>query len=195
MAKSTPRRRAGARGGTTPSAKVATPYVHQQTAPMRPDMGTQAQFRKKKPPTTYRYDSSLSPTLEWDGQNGARELGEWLIAVIEEASRLEPPHRFAAPREFRSADGRLQVSVSSLQEAAVQLKRVSQPFLNWTGKAERLSFDVPALPLFVDERLSTKAIVETLAPDRTWRALRARCPRTLSSRSWPPSSDGTSNRR
>jgi thiamine biosynthesis lipoprotein ApbE len=33
---------------------------------MRPDVGTQAQFKKKKPPATYRYDSSLSPTLEWD---------------------------------------------------------------------------------------------------------------------------------
>ena len=39
---------------------------------------------------------------------------------------------------------------------------MSRPFLNWAGKAERLSFDVPTLPLFVHERLSTKAIVETL---------------------------------
>jgi adenine-specific DNA-methyltransferase len=39
---------------------------------------------------------------------------------------------------------------------------VSKPFLNWAGKAERLSFDVPTLPLFVHERLSTKAILETL---------------------------------
>jgi len=32
----------------------------------------------------------------------------------------------------------------------------------WAGKAERLSFDVPTLPLFVHERLSTKGIIETL---------------------------------
>jgi adenine-specific DNA-methyltransferase len=56
--------------------------------------------------------------------------------------------------------------VSSLQEAVVQLKRLSGPFLNWTGKAERLSFDVPSLPLFIHERLSTKAIVETLIGHR-----------------------------
>ncbi len=43
-----------------------------------------------------------------------------------------------------------------------QLQRLSQPFLNWAGKAERLSFDVPTLPLFVHERLSTKGIIETL---------------------------------
>jgi len=43
-----------------------------------------------------------------------------------------------------------------------KLKAMSKPFLNWAGKAERLSFDVPTLPLFIHERLSTKAILETL---------------------------------
>src|SRR6266850_3865875 len=78
--------------------KVAEGYKHlDQTLLMRPEVGTQAQFRKKKPPVTYRYDSSLSPALDWDGQNGARELGEWLLAVIEEAATLEPPHHFDLP--------------------------------------------------------------------------------------------------
>ena len=27
----------------------------------------QAQFRKKKPHATYRYDSSLDPAISWDG--------------------------------------------------------------------------------------------------------------------------------
>jgi adenine-specific DNA-methyltransferase len=31
---------------------------------MRPEVGTQAQFKKKKPPKAYRYDSSLSPALD-----------------------------------------------------------------------------------------------------------------------------------
>jgi adenine-specific DNA-methyltransferase len=43
---------------------------------------------------------------------------------------------------------------------------MGRPFLDWTGKAERLSFDVPALPLFIHERLSTRAIVETLTGHR-----------------------------
>ena len=42
------------------------------------------------------------------------------------------------------------------------MKKAQEPYLNWAGKAERLSFDVPTLPLFVHERLSTKAILETL---------------------------------
>src|SRR5579875_3236909 len=70
----------------------AESYKHPESeSPMRPDVGTQAQFKKKKPPVTYRYDSSLSPALDWDGQNGTRELGEWLLAVIEEAAALPHP--------------------------------------------------------------------------------------------------------
>jgi adenine-specific DNA-methyltransferase len=146
----------------------AESYKHPESeSPMRPDVGTQAQFKKKKPPVTYRYDSSLSPALDWDGQNGTRELGEWLLAVIEEAAALPPPHRFKEPRRFysgRDANGKPRefCSVTGLQDAIERLKALSQPLLNWTSKAEQLSFDVPTLPLFVHERLSTKAIIETL---------------------------------
>ena len=145
------------------AGKVAKGYTHpDQTLLMRPEVGTQAQFRKKRPPQTYRYDSSLSPALDWDGGNGARELGEWLLGVIERAAGLPAPHVLPSPAEFKASDGRVIVSVHSLQEAVDQLKRLGRPFLDWAGKAERLSFDVPTLPLFVHERLSTKAIVETL---------------------------------
>src|SRR4051794_38064200 len=116
--------------------RQAEEYRHQDEALLRPDVGTQAQFRKKKPPKSYRYDSSLSPALDWDDQ-GARALGEWLLAQIEEASRLEPPHRFKEPR---SRDG---VAVEGLEDAVAALKKLSRPFLSWAGKAERLSFDVP----------------------------------------------------
>jgi adenine-specific DNA-methyltransferase len=51
------------------------------------------------------------------------------------------------------------------------LAALSRPFLNWTGKAEHLSFEVPTLPLFIHERLSTKAILETLKGHRRDRNL------------------------
>ncbi|MCZ7588265.1 MAG: site-specific DNA-methyltransferase [Gaiella sp.] len=136
--------------------KRAETYRHDEEALLRPEVGTQAAFRKRKPPKTYRYDSSLSPALDWDGSNHARELGEWLIAQIEEASVLEPPFVFDEPRRFGD------VEVAGLHDAVARLKALSRPFLDWAGKAERLSFDVPTLPLFVHERLSTKAILETL---------------------------------
>jgi len=141
----------------------AEPYRHPEgKLLLRPEVGTQAQFRKKKPPATYRYDSSLSPALDWDGQNSARELGEWLLTAISEAASLPAPHTFPEPKEFRGGDGKVRATVTGLRDAVEQLQRLGQPFLNWAGKAERLSFDVPTLPLFVHERLSTKGIIETL---------------------------------
>lgn len=113
-------------------------YNHGQTHPQRPDIGTEPHFKKKKLPATYRYDSSIAPELSWD-ENPAREKAEALIAKILEAESLE-----------------------EAKVAASQLKAMSQPFLNWAGKAERESFEVPTLPLFVHERLSTRAIIETL---------------------------------
>jgi adenine-specific DNA-methyltransferase len=143
--------------------KPAESYKHSEsTSPMRPEVGTQAQFKKKLPPKKYRYDSSLSPALDWDGQNAARELGEWLLGCITDAAALPAPHRFPQPRELRNSGGEVVETVSSLQEAVARLKALGKPFLDWTGKAERLSFDVPSLPLFIHERLSTKAILDTL---------------------------------
>src|SRR5271157_2970012 len=162
--------------GTKPAkskAKPAKPYKHPEAdSPMRPEVGTQAQFKKKLPPKTYKYDSSLSPAMEWDGQNPAREQGEARIAAAE--SELS-----AAVRRCTALDGMLKATqlstsmiaegaqsvrqhVAAAQSAVRELKAISKPFLDWAGKAERLSFDVPSLPLFIHERLSTKAILETL---------------------------------
>jgi adenine-specific DNA-methyltransferase len=139
---------------------------------MRPDVGTQAQFKKKKEPKKYSYDSSLSPTLEYDGQNYAREQGEALLKQILDTPGVDLPEDLR--QQITGSKGDLFVgamgealdaadkSIRTMKAAADKLKRISKPFLNWAGKAERLSFDVPTLPMFVHERLSTKAILETL---------------------------------
>lgn len=151
------------RSTKTTTAKATEVYKHPEAELLlRPEVGTQAQFRKKKLPKKYRYDDSLSPVMEWDGQNPARVRGEWLLAMIEQASRLEPPHTFSEPQQLKDSSGSIVATVNGLQDAVEQLKRIERPFLDWAGKAERLSFDVPTLPLFVHERLSTKAILETL---------------------------------
>ncbi len=122
------------------NSKTAENYRHPESESlMRPEVGTQAQFKKKLPPKKYRYDDALSPALEWDGQNAARERGEALIRQVLESKSLD-----------------------QAKAAASKLSEMSKPFLNWAGKAERLSFDVPTLPLFIHERLSTKAILQTL---------------------------------
>jgi adenine-specific DNA-methyltransferase len=131
-------------------------------SPMRPEIGTQTRFKKKLPPAKYRYDDSLAPVMEWDGQNSARDKGEWLLGLIEEASALPAPHHFVPARELKDSQGQVVATVSGLRDAVAQLKAIGKPFLNWSGKAERTSFDVPSLPLFIHERLSTKAILDTL---------------------------------
>lgn len=122
-----------------PPAEAST-YQHPEAdTPLRPEVGAQPRFKKKKPPVEYRYDSSLAPSLEWDENNSARDHAEALLKQIETAGTLE-----------------------EAQAAARELLRMSRPFLNWSGKAERARFEVPTLPLFIHERLSTKAIIETL---------------------------------
>jgi hypothetical protein len=122
--------------GKKSKQKTADSYVHPaESVPMRPEIGTQANFRKKKPPKTYRYDSSLSPSMEWDGGTG-RAVVDWLLAMVRDAAALPASHAFAKPREFRDAAGTVVSTVSSLQDAVDQLTRVSRPFLNWAGNAD-----------------------------------------------------------
>lgn len=148
---------------TAAGAKPAESYKHSEaTSPMRPEVGTQTRFKKKLPPAKFRYDDSLAPSMEWDGQNAARDKGEWLLALIDEAAALPAPHQFVSVRELRDNQGAVVSTVTGLRDAVAQLKTIGKPFLNWSGKAERTSFDVPSLPLFIHERLSTKAILETL---------------------------------
>ena len=142
-------------------------YSHPEAdSPLRPDVGTQPEFRKKRPPVSYRYDPSLAPDLQWDGENPVRELGEWLLARLAEASQLDAPHVFDEPRVLAGSDGNPIATVRTLDDAVRQLTHIGAAYLEWAGKAERASFDLPTLPLFVHERLSTKGIIETLKSHR-----------------------------
>ncbi|MBM3878335.1 MAG: site-specific DNA-methyltransferase [Verrucomicrobia bacterium] len=130
----------------------------------RPEIGTQAHFKKAKAPASYRYDSALAPELCWDGQNPGRETAERLIAEIADCGlRIADLAKLPASKQRDSEIANLK---SEIADARRRLRGLSGPFLNWSGKAERLSFDVPTLPLFVHERLSTKAILETLKGHR-----------------------------
>ena len=153
----------------TKTGRSASNYAHPEaSALLRPDAGAQAQFRKKKPPAAYRYDSSLSPALDWDGRNAAREQGEAKIAALQERiarlSALVDSAAAGGPADLGLAG--LKAELAAAREDAAELRALGEPFLNWAGKAERLSFNVPTLPLFVHERLSTAAILETLKGHR-----------------------------
>jgi adenine-specific DNA-methyltransferase len=132
--------------GKTPAAPKS--YEH-PTADLasRPEVGQQETFRAKKAPKSYRYDSSLAPQLQWDGGSArVRDRVDELLRTIETAAK-------AGDAE----------SAAIAQVAAAELRRMQTPFLEWSGKAERASFDVPTLPMFVHERLSTQAILESVS--------------------------------
>ena len=139
------------------SGTGASTYQHADEAVQRPDIGVEAQFSHRKPPKTFRYDSSLAPELSWD-EGSERAFAEWLLNVITEAAEKGEASVFAEPQVWRGMDERF----TSLSQCAARLKSLTQPFLNWSGKAERQQISVPTLPLFVHERHSTQAILDTL---------------------------------
>ncbi len=137
-------------------------YSHPEaSSPARPEIGAQAHFKKTKTPAKYRYDSSLAPELVWDEGNPAREDAEKLIAELSDHGLKLAELAMQAPSKERDAE--IQRLEKAIREAKRALATMSGPFLNWTGKAERPSFEVPTLPLFIHERLSTKVILESLS--------------------------------
>ncbi len=50
-----------------------------------------------------------------------------------------------------------------MREALQELKRLQAPYLNWTGKAERTSFDVDTVSLHVHERVDPATILANAA--------------------------------
>jgi adenine-specific DNA-methyltransferase len=132
-------------------------YRHQKLAKQRPDVGIQDQFSQHRSPKRYRYDSSLAPELCWD-ESAERDLADWLLTLITAAAEQGEQQVFAEPQRWLGS-GEL---FRSTRECAARLKSLTQPFLNWAGKAERHQISVPTVPLFVHERHSTRAILERL---------------------------------
>jgi adenine-specific DNA-methyltransferase len=142
---------------TQDSLSGASVYKHNQESVQRPDVGVEAQFSNKKTPKTYRYDSSLAPELSWD-ESADRAFAEWLLGLIAEAAEKGEDAVFSAPQIWKGTEERF----TSLSQCVSRLRSLTKPFLEWTGKAERQQVTVPTLPLFVHERHSTQAILETL---------------------------------
>ncbi|MBF1802884.1 site-specific DNA-methyltransferase [Alloalcanivorax profundimaris] len=136
-------------------------YRHDAAAISRPDVGVQAQFNARREPKSYRYDSSLAPELCWD-ENTERDFVEWLLSLISEAAEKGEAEVFSEEHVWKGTGDRF----ASLSQCVARLKSLTQPFLNWAGKAERQQISVPTVPLFVHERHSTETILKTLESHR-----------------------------
>jgi len=53
-------------------------------------------------------------------------------------------------------------TVEDAKAALKELKKRQEPYLNWAGKAERTSFEVPTVSLHVHERIDPKTIIEAV---------------------------------
>ncbi|MFN3677712.1 MAG: site-specific DNA-methyltransferase [Sphingomonas pseudosanguinis] len=81
-----------------------------------------------------------------------------MLTLIADAADKGEATVFAQPQIWQGTEERF----TSLSQCAARLRSLTKPFLNWTGKAERQQVTVPTLPLFVHERHSTQAILDTL---------------------------------
>lgn len=132
-----------ATGKKKASAKAKGPvqvlsYRHDDTRVNNPEVGmVHPDNDPDQPKTVWAYDPHLDPALMFDSQRGAIET------LIDDA--------------LASGDADV------MADALAELKRMQAPYLNWTGKAERTSFEVDTVSLHVHERVDPATIIARAA--------------------------------
>lgn len=89
------------------------------------------------PKTMWKYDPHIDPALSFDvGRSKIEKLIDDALATGDE---------------------------KSMRAALSELKRSSSPYLNWTGKAERTSFEIDTVSLHVHERIDPMSILAVVS--------------------------------
>lgn len=113
-------------------------YRHRDTRVNNPEVGmVHADTDPDGERTKWAYDPHLDPVLNFDSARGSIEK------IIDDA--------------LASGDA------ESMKEALTELKRMQQPYLNWTGKAEKTSVEVDTVSLHVHERVDPATILAHVA--------------------------------
>ncbi len=111
-------------------------YRHPDRRKNNPEVGlVNAASDPEQPKTVWAYDPHLDPALQFDS---ARAQAESLIA---DALAGDDP--------------------AAMRHALQTLQRMGAPYLQWTGKAERTSFDVDTVSLHVHERIDAMSILSS----------------------------------
>lgn len=119
-------------GGNEPAQIIS--YRHPDKRVNNPEVGmvnTATDPHEGK--NQWAYDPHIDPALQFDPQRGAIE------ALIDNA--------------LASGDSQ------QMRDALEELKRLQSPYLNWTGKAERTSFEIDTVSLHVHERIDPASIL------------------------------------
>ncbi len=113
-------------------------YRHGETRVNNPEVGmVHADTDPDGEKSTWAYDPHLDPVLNFDSARGAIET------LIDDALASDDPER--------------------MKDALTELKRLQAPYLNWTGKAEKTSFEVDTVSLHVHERVDPATILANAA--------------------------------
>ncbi|MCE8006313.1 site-specific DNA-methyltransferase [Aestuariivita sp.] len=113
-------------------------YRHGETRVNNPEVGmVHADTDPDGEKTSWQYDPHLDPVLNFDSARGAIET------LIDAALASDDPER--------------------MKDALQELKRLQAPYLNWTGKAEKTSFEVDTVSLHVHERVDPATILANAA--------------------------------
>ena len=124
------------RQGTDESAQI-TSYRHPDKRVNNPEVGMVTPATDPDDgKTKWAYDPHLDPTLNFDPQRSRIE------ALIDEA--------------LTSGD------VDQMKATLAELKRLQSPYLNWSGKSERTSFEVDTVSLHVHERVDPASILSVV---------------------------------
>ncbi|WP_316176136.1 site-specific DNA-methyltransferase [Bradyrhizobium sp. SZCCHNRI1073] len=109
-------------------------YRHPDKRVNNPEVGmVHPENDPDEPKTVWRYDPHIDPALQFDSTRSRVE------ALIDEA--------------LESGDQ------EAMHAALFELKRLQLPYLNWTGRAERTSFEVDTVSLHVHERIDPASIL------------------------------------
>jgi adenine-specific DNA-methyltransferase len=113
-------------------------YRHGETRVNNPEVGmVHAGTDPDGAKTTWAYDPHLDPVLNFDSARAGVER------LIDDA--------------LASGDAQ------AMKDALLELKRMQAPYLTWTGKAERTSFQVDTVSLHVHERVDPATILAAAA--------------------------------
>jgi len=112
-------------------------YRHDQKRRNNPDVGVVTPDNDpEQPKTQWAYDPHIDPALQFDvGRAQIETLIDNALSSGDEAT---------------------------MRAALEQLKRQAAPYLNWTGKAERTSFEVDTVSLHVHERIDPASILAVI---------------------------------
>jgi len=124
----------------------------------------------------YQFDPHLDPELQWNGQPDqfvedllatARKLSQaQKSGLLELLKTLQETDQPPAKEELLETLGKILRLSEGTDETIDKLYSLQAPYLNWAGKAEHTSFEVPTVSLHVHERIDPFRIIKTVRKEK-----------------------------